>query len=321
MSKRIPSKRNRPGLPWGIVICAVGMCLLFLPDGWNVRLRTAAGDMAYPGQAAVCSGMDWLRDTLHQFSSSRSAEDRVAALQKQLDQSELKYRQLALQQRIVRERNSSREDPDDVALKSSSSEPLLIPALVETRVIGSGTAALWQGKKSLAAGTRQGMQESLLVLDGPRILIDQGSATQLAPNDMVYAGRTVVGRISAAGYWSSTLQLVTDARFRGPARIFRESKQGWIPGPEGNLEGDGGELCNMTLVESTEPVEPGDAVYTAGEDGVLPFPMYYGRVVETELKPGALEWSIRVRPALHDVQVRNVSVLRTKLNPARLLAN
>ena len=65
----------------------------------------------------------------------------------------------------------------------------------------------------------------------------------------------------------------------------------------------------------------GDAVCTVPDDGVLPHRMYYGRVAEVELKPGSLHWEVRVEPAFKEIELRSVSVLRTKLNPNRILAN
>ena len=158
------------------------------------------------------------------------------------------------------------------------------------------------------------------MLDGDAKLIDQGTAVRIDANDPVYADRIVVGRIAKVGSWTSTLELVTDKKFHGLACVMRETAEGWLPGPEGILSGDGTNHCRLE-VESAEPVKVGDAVCTVPDDGVLPLRMYYGRVIQVDLQPGSLHWEVKVEPAFKELRLRTVSVLRTKLNPARILAN
>ncbi|MBI3865962.1 MAG: hypothetical protein HY290_29145 [Planctomycetia bacterium] len=198
--------------------------------------------------------------------------------------------------------------------------PLAMAQLVEARVMGEETALLWRGKQLLSSGSRQGIVESALVLDSARPLVDLGSDAELAPGDSVYAGRIVIGKIADVGRYSSTLRLVTDPGYRGRARLARRTARGYLAqGTEGTLIGDGSEFCRLKHV--TDPVNVGDEVFTGGADGLLPAPMYYGRVIRAELEPGAQEWSVWVKPAAALERLETVLVLRRTIHPDRILAN
>jgi cell shape-determining protein MreC len=115
------------------------------------------------------------------------------------------------------------------------------------------------------------------------------------------------------------LQLVTDPGFSGRARLARQTSRGLAFGSEGTLVGGGANLCRLKRI--MEPVNVGDEVYSGGTDGVLPYPMFYGRVVRAELEEGATEWSIDVEPAAKLDRFDRVQILRMSLNPSRLMAN
>ena len=196
--------------------------------------------------------------------------------------------------------------------------PLVLPRLIEARVLGEETAALWRARKLLAAGAADQIAESALVLDDSRPLVDLGQDAGVSPGDAAYAGRIVVGKIAEVGFYSSTLRLVTDPAYKGLARLARRTSRGLVLGPEGTVVGDGSELCRLKHI--AEPVNVGDEVFTGGTDGAVPARMYYGKVVRAELEPGAREWSVWVRPAATE-GLESVLILRRALNPDRVLAN
>src|SRR5205814_1458134 len=129
--------------------------------------------------------------------------------------------------------------PSSILDPPSSPPPLVVPRLVEARVLGEETAALWRGRKLLSAGATGGVAESALVLDDTRPLVDLGADEHLAPGDAVYAyaGRIVLGKIGEVGHYSSTLLLVTDRAYSGSARLARRTSRGLVFGPEGTLVG------------------------------------------------------------------------------------
>jgi cell shape-determining protein MreC len=200
-----------------------------------------------------------------------------------------------------------------------SREPLLVPQLVEARVLGESSAALWRSRKLVGAGATSGVVESAIVLNDSRTLIDEGDDARLSTGDAVYAGRCVVGKIVETGRYSSTVQAVTDAGYSGRARVARRTARGLVFGSTGTLVGDGSPRCRLRHI--SEPVNVGDEVYTGGTDGLLPFAMYYGRIVRAELESAATEWTIEVEPAAALNQFERVQILRLGINAGRLLAD
>jgi cell shape-determining protein MreC len=225
-------------------------------------------------------------------------------------------RQLEVQLAIREQqwRSAKAENPHGESL-----EPLLVPQLVEARVLGDESAALWRSGKLIGAGAAAGIVESSLVLTGRRPLVDLGEDARVSAGDALYAGRSVVGKVAAVGRYTSTVVLVTDAGYAGRARIARRTSRGLTFGSEGTLMGDGTALCRLRHI--AEPVNVGDEVYTGGTDGVLPFAMYYGRVVRAELEPAATEWSIDVKPDAALARFDRVQILRLAVNAGRLLAD
>jgi rod shape-determining protein MreC len=127
--------------------------------------------------------------------------------------------------------------------------------------------------------------------------------------------------LASVGKAVSTIQKVTDANYRGFAQLIRKTEAGFVFGAESVLEGQGQGLCLLRYVPGTEPVEVGDDVYTGDHNGSQPYPMYYGRVVRAELRPGDQEWTIWVEPAIQKIETPTVTVLRTQFDSSRTLTN
>ncbi|MEX0714994.1 MAG: rod shape-determining protein MreC [Planctomycetaceae bacterium] len=232
-------------------------------------------------------------------------------------ESQRRIRALEAEVARLRDELDRRQGDEAAAFPARPGEPLVVPDLLAATVLGEEAATLWRAGKLLDRGTAAGVSESSLVLDAEGPLVDQGQDSGLEAGQPVFAGRTVLGRIARVGHWTSTLQLVTDPQYRGLARIVRRSERGVAYGPQGILEGDGGELCRLKFVDATAAVAIGDEVYTDDLEGLLPEPAYYGRIVAAELKPGAAHWEVRVEPAGPPREPREVHVLRRVANPAR----
>lgn len=300
-------------------ILLAGSGLLFVPVDAVRPIRVLIRDALAPGQKmlnAVCrQGRAWV-DTL---PSVNHQAGRVSELEAELRSQRLANRQLEIQAARLNERLQKLFQQQGWGPALTARSALIVPRLVSARVLGEDSAALWRGNKLLGAGGREGIAESALVLDDTRLLIDQGDDARLAPGDAVYAGRIVIGKIAEVGRFSSTLRMVTDAGYSGRARLARRTSQGLVFGAEGTLTGDGSDLCRLKHI--SDPVNVGDEVFSGGPDGSVPMPMYYGKVVRTELEPGAQEWSIWVKPAAVDERLETVLILRRVLNPDRILAN
>jgi cell shape-determining protein MreC len=252
------------------------------------------------------------------WQSSPQQSRRIRQLEDELRSARLESRRLAVQTIGLNEQMQRLLAQQGIA-PPTASPPLVTARLVEARVLGEETAALWRGRKLLAAGSREGLAESSLVLDDARSLVDVGDDTRLSPGDAVYAGRIVIGKIAEVGRYSSTLRLVTDPGYSGRARLARRTSRGLAFGAEGTLTGDGSTLCRLRHI--SDPVSVGDEVFTGGTDGSIPYPMYYGKVVRADLEAGSQEWLVWVQPAAATERLETVLVLRRTVNPDRVLAN
>lgn len=305
--------------PWlAAVILLAGSVLLFVPSESTRGLRARMRDTLRPGQRAVRLAVEATRSWTLAWQSSPREGRRIRQLEDDLKSARLENRRLALQIAGLNAGVQTLRAQQGIA-PSTTTSPLVTASLVEARVLGEETAALWRGRKLLAAGTREGLAESSLVLDDTRTLVDVGDDTGLSPGDAVYAGRIVIGKIAEVGKYSSTLRLVTDPGYSGRARLARRTSRGLTFGAEGTLTGDGGSLCRLRHI--SDPVSVGDEVFTGGSDGLVPCPMYYGKVVRAELEAGSQEWLVWVQPAAATERLETVLVLRRAVNPDRILAN
>ncbi|MBI5759097.1 MAG: hypothetical protein HZA46_11325 [Planctomycetales bacterium] len=306
-----------------LALCLVGGALIVCPDNVTDAIRSVVHDTTRPGQLGVRIVADAAVDSARgvarglpaggtqNSATERELLDQIAAL-------ETKLRKTAVVNTRLREQLEAEKLLASQRVATSS--PLLQAELVAARVIGQETLRPWQGRPLLAFGSAHGVPHAAFVLaDDGHTLLDIGADTSLNNGESVLAGRTVLGKITKVTQFTSTVQRVTDRGYRGAARLARETSDGLVFGQAGTLEGDGSELCRLKLI--TDPVNVGDQVYTADTDGILPSPMYYGQIARAELKPGATEWDIWVRPArVHD-RLKIVHVLRTVPNPARVSAN
>ena len=282
----------------------VGLALIAVPDPIASSIRSHVIDMARPGQQAVAELVDRLEDWHPLEGTARVADNH----RQDLEAARLEIRRL----RIANARLVERA----VAGRTDSSQPQLITTdLVPARVLGHETIAAWQAGRILDRG--RGLPVDSLVVEPGHATLDLGVDSGLARGQPAYAGRRVAGRISRVGRWTSTLQPLTDTRFRGLARLARRGRDRPVFSARGMLEGCGDGFCRLTLVPATEVVARYDLVYTDGRDQPGGWPMLYGTVVRAELPDGAPHWEIRIRPAINLDELQNVEILTRTLNPQR----
>ncbi len=317
MPRKESSKRRFP-IPLLILGAAAGLC--FAPDHLTSKIRLALHDALRPGQKLVRAGAAEGLARWNRLRDTTDHSDEVANLRSELEGAQLALRQSQLQAARLQENLQTAERLGPSPYSSSPSENLFVAELLQAHVLGEATRALWRGGAILDKGAPDGVEEMALVLEDPRLMVDQGGTNGVEPEQDVYAGRCVIGRIATVGRWASTVQRVTDKDYRGLARLARQTSRGLILLSEGILQGDGTDTCKFTGIPVTDAVEIGDEVYTGGRDARLPSPMYYGKVVEARLNPGATAWDIRVQPAATNTPLETVQVLRTRLNPHRIAA-
>lgn len=304
-----------PGLALALILgaCSLNLASADLQD----CLRSTVRDFLAPGQRLLQCAVESAKQ---QIAAVDREEDATSASlgAGQREALALRIRQLELELNATRDRLADAQRHGRRA-RGTASPPLLVPELIEARWLGEESAGLWRSRAVVAAGSSAGLFESALVLQSQLPLVDAGTDLNLTIGDAVYAGRIVVGKIAEVGRFSSTVRLVTDPEFSGRARVARRTDRGLEVIAEGTLVGDGTPTCRLKHV--TEPVAAGDEVFTGGTDGVIPYPMYYGTVVDAELPPAAREWTIQVRPAAATDRRETVEILRLSLNRERILGN
>jgi cell shape-determining protein MreC len=281
-------------------------------------VRSLVRDALRPGQSAVNVAARCVRAWRPRAVSFTGAPAAADASIEEIRSLRLQNRRLELHRARLQERLEQLAARHGL-VSSSPVPPLITLRLVEARVLGEESSSLWRGRKLLSAGAGHEIAESALVLDDARPLVDVGADARLAEGDAVYAGRTVIGKIAEVGRFTSTLRLVTDPAYSGRARLARRTSEGLFFGAEGTLIGDGTDLCRLKHI--TDPVNVDDEVFTGGADGLVPHPMYYGKVVRAELETGSNEWSVWVKPAANDERLESVLILRRAVNPERIAAN
>ena len=222
-------------------------------------------------------------------------------------------RRLATELALLRSRTARAERP-------ASDDRLLAAGCVPARVLGRQARDFLVSEGILDIGSRDGVRKGAMVIGAPKSLLDQGANRRLESEELVLAQGRVWGKIVEVGPQTSTVRTPCEPGFRDLVRLGVPSADGRTPrlGPQGLLEGTGEPLARVQGVDVTEPVAVGDAVYTASGQGVLPQPLLYGFVVRVQRPVGAAHWDIWMKPAL-DSEPESVVVLRTQINPARVI--
>ena len=140
------------------------------------------------------------------------------------------------------------------------------------------------------------------------VVLDRGSDAGIEVNDAVVNANGLIGRVVLTTKDMSKVQLVTDGNCSVGALLDRTRRQGIV-------RGDGGGGAQMYDVPSLADVVPGDAVLTAGIDGIYPKGIPVGTVVKAE-KGQDLFKSIVVKPAVDFGSVEEVIVIHTRKIPA-----
>ena len=310
----------------GLLLSGIG--LYFAPSRVISETRAAVQDLMRPGLEMVRlakSRFGSQVDHVGQMDQTSPRNNDGQAIDQQLREllEELEAeRELnrSLQIRIARlcEQHSAEIEISNTVSKS---ERLVVPSLVEVGVLGDTIGEEWRTGKLLDQGSQKGMRENELVISPKnphKSLIDVGEDTGLSIDDAILLGRCVIGKVANVGKWTSTFMLVTDAKYRGRAQIIRETENGFVYEARGVLKGQGTGLCRLDDIPAENSVQVGDTVYTAERSGILPTPLYYGKVVEVSLGRDDREWTIYVQPAPLPSQLTLVQVLRTAINHERL---
>jgi cell shape-determining protein MreC len=316
------SPPRRSTLLTAAACCAVAAGLSVMPR-LQQPLRAAILDIVVSGQSLALNRYESWRGR----SAALALPDRslvtksalmTAASADDLRNLEQTCRRLRLENARLREELQLAEKYGISPIPVAASRPAVPPSVVQAALISRETLAHWHSVHHLGQGRGQGVEESALVLESGSPHLDQGSDGGIEPELDVFIGRCVVGRIASVGRWTSTLELITDVRYRALVQIVRPTDQGGSFGTEGILVGQGTEVCKLTDVPTTQTVRVGDEVYTSDRDKRTCVPLYYGRIVRVE--EAGRHWDITVEPAAKISELKTVAVLKLPPSLGRPLA-
>ena len=132
-------------------------------------------------------------------------------------------------------------------------------------------------------------------------LVGIGTASGVAAGSPLAVPEGLVGRVVSAGRSLSRAQLLLDASAAVGARLVRTGELGIV-------RGDGRGALTLNHVPTTSRVKAGDAVESAGIDGIYPRGIPIGRV-QSVSRGGNLFLDIRVAPAASFSRLTDVLVL------------
>jgi rod shape-determining protein MreC len=159
-------------------------------------------------------------------------------------------------------------------------------------VSGSALPSVRLAAPVLLIESRAGMQSALIAA---------GSASGVVAGSPIAVPEGLVGRLVTVGTTVSRAQLLLDATAAVGARIVKTGELGVVRG-----DGRGG--LRLNNVPTTSRVAAGDAIESAGIDGIYPRGVAVGQVASVA-RGGDLFLEIRVTPAARFSQLTDVLVL------------
>src|SRR5437879_2453710 len=140
--------------------------------------------------------------------------------------------------------------------------------------------------------------------------MDRRPSTGIQINAAVANANGLIGRVILTTKDMAKVQLVTDNNASVGVLIERTRRQGV-------LRGDGASGAQLYDIPSLADVRPGDAVLTAGIDGIYPKGIPVGVVTKAE-KGQDLFKTITVKPSVDFGSIEEVIVLHTRKVPAEV---
>jgi rod shape-determining protein MreC len=137
------------------------------------------------------------------------------------------------------------------------------------------------------------------------IVISRGRQDGVKLNATLLTPAGLVGRVIALGPYSAQVQLITDERSGAGAIIGVLGQSRAI----GVIEGQNEALCKMRYVPGSVPVQPGEWVYTTGQDGIYPKGIPVGHVVSVKKGTTMVSHDITVEPSAELSKLEEVIVL------------
>ena len=177
------------------------------------------------------------------------------------------------------------------ALNYVEKSPLeLVPARILNR-----ESRTWYNTLQIDKGTSEGVSR-----DQP-VIIPIGEEAGL------------VGKVILAGAEMSIVLLLTDEKCQVAASVVGSTHKGIVVGEQGTVIGQRGAInvmpfLNLRYLTKDAKLKAGDTVYSSGVGGVFPPNLLLGTV--EELKPGSIDVSAKIRPAVDFSVLENVFIVQ-----------
>jgi len=295
---------------WMILGCAAAA----LPEQSRLQWRMKLRDLSAPFVSQV-PRLEWPAVFESVFASAEQKEIRSPDVSDVVDSSSAETIS-RLERKLIAMRAALQAG--EYPLPAEASERLFRPRLVAARRLSGEMEEQWRSGKWIDAGENRRLQERDWVLKSEEALIDLGADHHLRPDDLVLAGRVIVGQIEQVGRWSSSFREVTDSEFRCPVAVMKLDGESWRTVGVGSLHGNGTERCDLKYVENTAPVATGDYIVLHDPEASWDQPLVIGKVATAAVKVNSPFWEIQVEPAAQAHTTRDVFVLSEEVSPTRI---
>jgi rod shape-determining protein MreC len=243
-----------------LLLAAVTFIVLDLRGGSGSipeRMRSGAATVFGPVERAASAIVRPVADWVDGITSIGSNQQRI-------DELEAENEQLKLQLRTSELDRNRAQELDDLLNVAGLGRYRVVPA----QVVAVGSARGFVRTVTIDAGTRDGLQADMTVLNG------QG----------------LVGRITSVGATTATVLLLPDPRFTVGARLAGSMEIGAV-------SGQGSDPVSVEIFNPQADIEMGDALVTlGGADSPFVPGVPIGEVYQLELTPGALTRTALVEP-------------------------
>ena len=210
-------KPSRILFPLTIALCLLALALTGVPQSIANKARAIVFDASLPGHRLLAVARTKIIAARERHSPDAEHDRRMRDLELQARGWQQRYRQLQAQNGLLNEKLTAAVRDGVSPYRGSPAEPLVVPQLLQASVLGDESAAMWRSGTLIDRGSADGLRESTLVLEEVAALVDQGVSAGLSAGQPIYSGRNVVGKIGVVGRWTSTIQPLTDPKFRGMA--------------------------------------------------------------------------------------------------------
>jgi hypothetical protein len=123
--------------------------------------------------------------------------------------------------------------------------------------------------------------------------ISAGRHAGASPASRVWCAGAIWGRVIHVGEYGSCVRRVCHPLYRDVVQLAAPAEGSLRAGPRGLLKG--GMPCRVELVDARQPVQRGDLVLAADEQGLFAGVLIYGSVSRARRRPGQPYWEIEVQ--------------------------